>query len=129
MGVAVDSGGCEHDALAIAIRTREATMIDRMSVRLRRWPIVLALAFGGFAVSLKPVREPALRAAGHALVAVDAVHSADAIVLPEWAGRAGAIEAADLVARGVSARVAILPEARGPAERELQRRGVAGRDG
>jgi len=44
--------------------------------------------------------------------------------VPQWAGAAGAVDAADLVHGGVARRVAVLPEPPKPADRELTRRGV-----
>jgi len=67
---------------------------------------------------------PLLRAAGRLLVVDDPVSSADVIVLPEWAGESGAIDAADLVRAGVSSRVAVLAPAARPADRELARRHI-----
>jgi len=55
-------------------------------------------------------RVVALRAAGRVLVAEDSLaERADIVVVPEWAGAAGALEVCDIVKRGVSSRVAILP--------------------
>ena len=97
---------------------------------LRRWfPILLAIAVLGVVFGMGALRRPLLRAAGQALAVDEPVEAADIVVLPEWAGRAGAIEAADLIRGGVADRVAVLPVAHGPAERELSRRGVAGHDG
>jgi len=65
-----------------------------------------------------------LRAVGWALVVDEPVEPADLIVVPQWAGTSGAIDAADLVHSGIADRVALLPEPAKPAERELARRGV-----
>jgi hypothetical protein len=58
------------------------------------------------------------------LVVDEPVEPADVIVLPKWAGAAGAIDASDLVHRGIASRVALLPEPPKPAEEELIRRRV-----
>jgi hypothetical protein len=65
-----------------------------------------------------------LHALGTALVVDEVPEKADAIVLPEWAGRAGAIEAADLVHAGISDRVVVVPAPREAPDFELTRRGV-----
>ncbi len=70
-------------------------------------------------------REGVLRAAGRALVVDDPLSPADAIILPEWAGAAGAIDTADLVRAGIATHVAVIPGAPRLAELELARRGVA----
>jgi hypothetical protein len=66
-----------------------------------------------------------LQAAGSALVINDDLTRADIVVVPEWAGEAGAIDAADIVRAGVAHRVAVLPGPFEPAERELARRRIA----
>lgn len=70
-----------------------------------------------------------LRALGGTLVVDEAIEPADVIVVPKWAGGAGAIEAADLVHRGIANRVALLREPPQPADQELTRRGVHYVDG
>lgn len=97
------------------------------AMRLRfRWTRLLAVVVlaGVVAAGVPAVRTFLLRAAGRALVVDQPVESADVIVLPQWAGAAGAIEAADLVHAGVAGLVAFLPEPTRPAEGELARRGV-----
>lgn len=71
-----------------------------------------------------PFRRPVLRALGTALVVDETPQTADVIVLPEWAGRAGAIEAADLVHAGISDRVVVVAAPREAPDFELTRRGV-----
>jgi len=88
--------------------------------------LVLATLVGGG--GLVAVRDPVLRAAGRMLVVDERVGKADVIVLPQWSGTAGAIDAADLVRSGVAGRIAILPEPADPAEAELARRGVRSPD-
>jgi hypothetical protein len=91
-----------------------------------RWTRLLAVVVlaGVVAAGVPAVRTFLLRAAGRALVVDEPVESADVIVLPQWAGAAGAIEAADLVHAGIAGQVAFLSEPTRPAERELARRGV-----
>lgn len=87
--------------------------------------VLLALAA---MVGVAPVREAALRAAGGALVAEDPLGPADIIVIPEWAGGAGALGAADLFHSGMAKRVAVLAGSLLPEEREFTRRGVGYED-
>ena len=100
-----------------------------MSVRSRRWyGLLAAIVLIGVVSGVPGIRGSMLRAAGWALVVDDPVEPADVvdvIVVPEWAGVAGAIEAADLFRRGLAHRVALLPEPQEPAEEELVRRGVS----
>lgn len=97
-----------------------------MSVRWRRWlrivlPPVVVL---GLIVGVPAIRAAALRTVGWALVVDEPVEPADIIVVPQWAGRGGAIDAADLVHSGIASRVAVLPGPPEPAEGELTRRGI-----
>ncbi len=69
-----------------------------------------------------------LRAAGWSLVADDPIHPADAIVIAVDAGRAGILEAADLVHGGISRRVAIFADQPDDVDRELARRGIDDED-
>jgi hypothetical protein len=97
-----------------------------MSVRWRRWaPLVPAIVVFGVIAGVPAIRESMLRAAGRVLVVDEPVIPADVIVVPAWAGAAGAIDASDLIHRGIANRVALLPEAPEPAEQELARRGVS----
>ena len=88
----------------------------------RRLAVVVLV--GVVAIGIPAVRTTVLRAAGRALVVDEPVEPADVIVLPTWAGAAGAIDAADLVHHGTASLVAVLAEPAKPAERELARRGV-----
>jgi hypothetical protein len=54
--------------------------------------------------------------------------TADVIVVPLWAGEAGALEAADLVRARVAPRVAVLVGSPAPAQEELMRRRILSRD-
>jgi len=65
-----------------------------------------------------------LRAAGWTLVVSDPVEPADVIVVPKWAGEAGALEAAELVRAGIAPRVAILLRPPSAATDQLARRGL-----
>jgi hypothetical protein len=97
-----------------------------MSVRWRRWSgIVAVIGLLGVVAGVPAVRGAMLRAMGRVLVVDEPVEPADVIVVPEWAGAAGAIDASDLFHRGISNRVALLPEPPPPPEQELARRGVA----
>lgn len=79
----------------------------------------------GLLSAAPPVRTPILRAAGEALVADDAVATADIIVVATGADGAGALEAADLVHGGVATRVAVFADPPDPVvDREFLRRGV-----
>jgi hypothetical protein len=97
-----------------------------MSVRWRRWaPLIPAIVVFGVIAGVPAIRESMLRAAGRVLVVDEPVGPADVIVVPAWAGASGAIDASDLIHRGIANRVALLPEAPEPAEQELARRGVS----
>ncbi len=97
-----------------------------MSVRWRRWaPLIPAIVVFGVIAGVPAIRESMLRAAGRVLVVDEPVGPADVIVVPAWAGAAGAIDASDLIHRGIANRVALLPEDPEPAEQELARRGVS----
>lgn len=89
-------------------------------LRPPRWAVasllVLALAL--------LFRNPLMRLAGHALVAQDPLTPVDVVVLPQWAGNAGALEAVNLVKHGYASRVAVLLEPDDAADAELRRRGV-----
>ena len=88
-----------------------------MSVRWRRWaPLIPAIVVFGVIAGVPAIRESMLRAAGRVLVVDEPVGPADVIVVPAWAGAAGAIDASDLIQRGIANRVALLPEAPEPAE-------------
>ena len=97
-----------------------------MSVRWRRWaPLIPAIVVFGVIAGVPAIRESMLRAAGRVLVVDEPVGPADVIVVPAWAGAAGAIDASDLIQRGIANRVALLPEGPELAEQELARRGVS----
>jgi uncharacterized SAM-binding protein YcdF (DUF218 family) len=95
-----------------------------------RWPrwtrILAALALVAFAIlAIRRLREPALRAAGWALVIKnEPVAPADVIVLSIDSGGAGALEAADLVQSGVSKRVAVFQDPPSGEDHEFIRRGL-----
>ena len=100
-----------------------------MRVRSGRWSgflsvLVILCVIGG----VPSLRRALLRSAGQALVVDEAVEPADVIVVPQWVGNAGAIDAADLVQQGISPRVAILMEPPKAANLELTRRGIPYQD-
>jgi hypothetical protein len=91
------------------------------SWRRRFFVIALAVLF----VTGVVMRHAALRAAGRLLIVDEPISNADVIVVPPWAGDSGAIDAADLVHRGVAPRVAVLSAPPKPADQELARRGIS----
>jgi hypothetical protein len=87
--------------------------------------LVVALTTCTIVAAVRSLREPVLKAAGWALVVNEPVSSADIIILSIDSGGAGALEAADLVQRGVSRRVAVfLDPPRGGEDFEFIRRGL-----
>jgi hypothetical protein len=90
--------------------------------------MLLVIVLLGVVCSVPAIRGAILRTVGRALVVDEPVEPADMIVVPLWAGAAGAIDAADLVHRGIASRVAVLPEPPRPAEQELTRRGIPYQD-
>jgi hypothetical protein len=75
-------------------------------------------------VSVPCVQEPALRAAGWALVVNEPLAPADIIVAAPDSGGAGALEAADLVRSGIATRVAVFFNPPSVEEHEFIRRGL-----
>ena len=100
-------------------------MIVPQRLTLRTVAAIISLCV---VISLFAFRTPILRAAGWALVADDPLGTADVIVVPQWVGEAGALEAADLVRAGVAPRVAVLVGSPSPADEELTRRRILSRD-
>jgi hypothetical protein len=100
-----------------------------MTVSWRRWsrilPVVVLLGLG---LAVRAVPDPLLRTVGSVLVVDEPIGPADAIVVPQWAGGAGAIDASDLVHSGIARRVVVLPEPPKPSEGELARRGISYQD-
>lgn len=87
--------------------------------------MLAALALAAIAtLAAREVREPVLRAAGWALVAGEPVSPADIIVLSLDSGGAGALEAADLVQRGIARRVAVFTDPPSGEDHEFIRRGL-----
>jgi len=68
--------------------------------------------------------EPVLRGLGHVLITDEPIAQSDAIILPNWTGTPGALEAADLVHQGISKHVLVLMDRPPNAYRELVRRGI-----
>jgi hypothetical protein len=94
---------------------------------LRRpgWAPILLLGLAAVAiVALGPLREPLLRAAGWALVVNEPVAPAEIIVVSLDSGGAGALEAADLVQRGIAKRVAVFVDPPSGEDHEFIRRGL-----
>src|SRR5271154_3950516 len=98
--------------------------------RLFGWPrgttIAMALALAAFAiVAIRSLSEPVLRAAGRALVVnSEPVGPADVVVLTIDSNGAGALEAADLVQRGLSKRVGVFEDPPSREASEFVRRGL-----
>jgi hypothetical protein len=97
-------------------------MMKGMSFRRR---LALSVLVAGVLAAGVAMRRPMLRAAGRLLVVDDPVEPVDAIVLPQWSGAAGAIDASDLVRDGKTRRLFLLPEPARRADEELARRGIA----
>ena len=94
-----------------------------MRVRWRRGALAILLVVA-IVLAIPALRTPLLRAAGWALVVDEPVEPVDVIVVPLWAGGAGAIDAADLIRQRIANRVAILLGPEKPVESELARRGI-----
>jgi hypothetical protein len=93
------------------------------SFRPPKWAFILILV-GAAIVAFSSVREPALRAAGWALVVSEPVAPADIIVVSLSSGGAGALEAADLIQTGIATRVAVFTDPPIGDDLEFIRRGV-----
>ena len=99
------------------LEMRETTAPPRLRGRLL---LALLIAF----VVVFSFRTSIGRAMGRALIAEDPLETADVIVVPEWTLSAGALEAADLVHRGIAPSVLVLVKPEEPSTRELVRRGI-----
>ncbi len=96
---------------------------------LRRSVVAVAILLICVAIVAVPaVHTPILRGAGRLLVVDEAVQPADIIVLTVDAGGAGVLEAADLVHRGISTRVAVFADPPNDVDREFSRRDIAYED-
>lgn len=111
--------------------SRKATGLATLSIPARSrirgwlWVIGLPLLLGMVALCVPGSRTYILRSAGHVIVVNQPlVESADIIVVAIDAGGAGTLEAADLVHRGVSNRVAVFDDPPTPTDREFLRRGL-----
>jgi len=103
-------------------------MNPSMISRRPRWaPILVVVALA--AVAIRSFREPALRAAGWALVVNEPVAPADIIVVSSESSGAGALEAADLVQSGIAKRVAVFSDPPSGEDHEFIRRGLPYEDG
>jgi hypothetical protein len=91
-----------------------------------RWaPILVVVALAAIAIVAVPsVREPILRAAGWTLVINEPIAPSDVIVVSLDSGGAGALEAADLVKRGIATRVAVFTDPPSGEDYEFIRRGL-----
>ena len=106
--------------------TGSQVRMARACPRRRGWaPILVVVALAAAAVIALPlVQEPGLRAAGWALVIKDPLEPADIIVVSLDSGGAGALEAADLVQRGIAKRVAVFTDPPSGEDHEFIRRGL-----
>jgi uncharacterized SAM-binding protein YcdF (DUF218 family) len=97
-----------------------------MSSRRTRWaPILVVVVLAAATIVTVPfVREPILRAAGWALVVNEPTAPSDVIVLSLDSGGAGALEAADLVKRGIATRIAVFTDPPSGEDYEFIRRGL-----
>jgi len=97
---------------------------SRFRTRRWYWFISAVLLLSILAVWIPGSRRHFLRSAGRLLVVQEpSVKSADVIVVAIDADGAGALEAADLVHRGVSNRVAVFDDPPSSVDREFLRRG------
>jgi uncharacterized SAM-binding protein YcdF (DUF218 family) len=97
-----------------------------MSSRRPRWtPILAVVALAAAAiVGVPSIREPILRAAGWSLVVNEPIAPSDIIVVSLDSGGAGALEAADLVNRGIATRVAVFADPPSGEDYEFIRRAL-----
>ena len=93
-------------------------------MRRRRWIAAGVLAILALIAIVPAARLQVLQTLGWALVATDPVERADAIILTVDVGRAGVLEATDLIRQGVSSRVFVFFEAADPSIEEYRRRGI-----
>ncbi|MCW5701955.1 MAG: hypothetical protein KIT82_05155 [Bradyrhizobium sp.] len=95
-------------------------------VRRAGWILLLGIivAAAGITLVSRSLQESLLRAIGRALVASEQVFSADVIVVSLDSGGAGALEAADLVQRGIAKRVAVFMDPPRGEDHEFIRRGL-----
>lgn len=96
-----------------------------MARKLRLWAVtvLLALAVGGTAFTVI-YTDSVLRSIGWLLVTSDPVSTADVIIISTAAGGSGALEAADLVERGVAKLVAVFEDPPSGEDFEFIRRGL-----
>jgi hypothetical protein len=85
--------------------------------------VVVTLAAAAI-VAVPSIRGLVLREAGWVLVINEPVASADIIVISGDSGGAGALEAADLVQRGIATRVAVFADPPSGEDHEFIRRGL-----
>ncbi len=87
--------------------------------------VLICLLGAAIAFAVPDTRTFLLRRAGWTLVVNDPEQAADIIVIAVDADGAGVLEAADLVHRGVAARVAVFADPPDSVDREFVKRGVA----
>ena len=105
---------------------RGVRLIACRTFRLPMWAAILVLIASAAIVlaNVSSLRDPILRIAGRALVVNQPVAPADIIVLAVDSGAAGALEAADLVHRGIANRVGVFTDPMTEEDREFIRRGL-----
>jgi uncharacterized SAM-binding protein YcdF (DUF218 family) len=104
--------------------TSHGTQI-RFQLKLWHWLVVAFLILTVLAASVPGSREYMLRRVGRLIVADQpTIESAEIIVVAIDADGAGTLEAADLVHRGVSRRVAVFDDPPSSVDREFLRRGL-----
>jgi hypothetical protein len=86
--------------------------------------VAAAATLGILLASVPTGRHALLRGAGWSLVADDPLRAADVVVIAVDAKDAGVVEAADLVRRGVSHKVALFADVPDEVDRELAKRGI-----
>ena len=106
-------------------RSTAPSGLSRFLTRRWYWPISAVLLLSILAVSIPGSRRHILRSAGQLLVLPELpLKSNDIIVVAIDADGAGVLEAADLVHRGVSNRVAVFDDPPSSVDREFLRRGL-----
>jgi hypothetical protein len=98
--------------------------VKDMSLRRKRWGLMVITLAAFAIVAVSSIREPVLRAAGWALVIDEPVAPADIVVVSLVSAGAGALEAADLVQSGVATRVAVFTDPPSGEDHEFIRRGL-----
>src|SRR5262249_50696340 len=107
-----------------------SSMKPSVSRRWPRWvPMVAVVAAAAAGIGAVPsLRVSVLRAAGWAVVVNEPVAHADVIVISLDSHGAGALDAADLVQRGMATRVAVFSDPPNEEDQEFIRRGLPHED-